>query len=228
MKGKPKYVNVYKPKPTPQPATKPTTVYHMPIYSPTYEYMSVDPMSSMYSSPMMYAGSGPHGSSSSYKSSLGTSGDSTSSSAAGGHSAVDYDDDAGSYYMRKAAAARRNKLSLGDYPYEYNLQRNDDQHDQHDDGEDESEQHDLETSASNEEEASVEAPQVNEDESYDHEDETVARRRVKRQVYYQSGYNGETKCDGFPLEVNVRSRIKLDRIFPIHGKSQMKKCIKIK
>lgn len=35
LKGKPKYVNVYKqPKPTKQPVVKPTTVYHMPVYSP--------------------------------------------------------------------------------------------------------------------------------------------------------------------------------------------------
>lgn len=42
LKGKPKYVTIYKsaPKPKPKPSTtpapvvKPTTVYHMPVYSP--------------------------------------------------------------------------------------------------------------------------------------------------------------------------------------------------
>lgn len=49
--------------------------------------------------------------------------------------------------------------------------------------------------------------------------------RVKRQVYSSSYEEGP--CYGFPLEVNVKSRIKLDQIFPIHGKSQFKKCIKV-
>lgn len=33
LKGKPKYVTVYEPKPQ-KPIVKPTTVYHMPVYSP--------------------------------------------------------------------------------------------------------------------------------------------------------------------------------------------------
>lgn len=51
--------------------------------------------------------------------------------------------------------------------------------------------------------------------------------RTKRQVYYQSGYNGKERCHGFPLEINVRSRVKMDRLFPIHGNSQIKKCIPV-
>jgi len=52
-------------------------------------------------------------------------------------------------------------------------------------------------------------------------------RRTKRQIYYQSGYNGHERCRGFPLEINVRSRIKPDQMFPIHGNSQIKKCIPV-
>lgn len=51
--------------------------------------------------------------------------------------------------------------------------------------------------------------------------------RNKRQVYYKSGYDGNKPCHGFPLEINVRSRIKLDQVFPIYGNSQMKKCVKL-
>lgn len=50
--------------------------------------------------------------------------------------------------------------------------------------------------------------------------------RQKRQVY-ESSYEHEPPCFGFPLEINVRSRIKLDQMFPIQGKSQFKKCVKL-
>jgi hypothetical protein len=273
LKGKPKYVNVYKPKPTPQPASKPTTVYHMPIYSPTYEYMSMDPMgAAMYSSPMMYGGGGgqqqpqqqqqqqhqqqqqstggassygasgygasygsPYGSN--YKSSVNTDGDSTSSVASASHSGVDYDDDSGNYYVGKRNG-RRNKLWPADYAYNFGLHRNDQNNNYRDNDDNDSglsesdlplQQDDLAVSSSNIEEEEVDMASVpNDDESYDHENDSSLHSRVKRQVYYESGYDGHTNCEGFPLEINVRSRIKLDRIFPIHGKSQIKKCIKPK
>lgn len=58
-------------------------------------------------------------------------------------------------------------------------------------------------------------------------DESPANNhRVKRQVY-ESSYENEPPCYGFPLEVNVRSRIKFDQVFPIRGNSQFKKCIKV-
>lgn len=202
----------------------------------------MDPMSSMYSSPLMYAnqysnGAGSYKTAASNDAADSTSSSSSSQSAAspGSHSGVDYDDDAGNYYMKKAAAARRNKLSANEYAYDFNLHRND-QNSHHDDGDNDKQsendtrgqQHDLAVSSSNTEEEDIEAPMPNDDESYDHEDDDAPHNRVKRQVYYESGYDGNANCEGFPLEINVRSRIKLDRIFPIHGKSQMKKCIKFK
>lgn len=67
--------------------------------------------------------------------------------------------------------------------------------------------------------------QVDEKESVDAEMDKSAHSRVKRQVYMSSHEEGP--CHGFPLEINVKSRVKLDQIFPIHGKSQFKKCIKV-
>lgn len=67
---------------------------------------------------------------------------------------------------------------------------------------------------------------VEEQESLDN-DGGQRHRRVKRQVHYQSGYEREPPCYGFPLEVNIRSRIKMDQLFPIQGNSQYKKCIKV-
>lgn len=60
----------------------------------------------------------------------------------------------------------------------------------------------------------------------DSEDSSSAHLRVRRQAY-ESSYENEPPCYGFPLEVNIKSRIKLDQVFPIHGKSQYKKCIKV-
>lgn len=54
-----------------------------------------------------------------------------------------------------------------------------------------------------------------------------SHKRVKRQVNYESSYEKEPPCYGFPLEVNIKSRIKMDQIFPIYGNSQYKKCIKV-
>lgn len=67
--------------------------------------------------------------------------------------------------------------------------------------------------------------QVEDKEQVDHE-QGKALRRVRRQVYYSSGYNGQPNCHGFPLEINVKSRVKMDQMFPIYGNSQMKKCIR--
>ena len=61
---------------------------------------------------------------------------------------------------------------------------------------------------------------------HDDSDSGVPNKRVKRQAY-ESSYQNEPPCYGFPLEINVKSRIKLGQIFPIHGKSQFKKCIKV-
>lgn len=53
--------------------------------------------------------------------------------------------------------------------------------------------------------------------------DTKSKLRKKRQVSYTSGY--ERPCHGFPLEINVKSRIKMDQVFPIFGRSQIKKCV---
>lgn len=259
LKGKPKYVNIYKqPKPTSAPVVKPTTVYHMPIYSPTYEYMSMDPMNSMYGAQMMYAN--PYaGGPSSYKSSVNTDSDSTSSVASashglggshyGGINFNDYDDESGNYYMKKSAARRR-KLMPGEYASSIDLHRidMDRQHalargenpeygniDSAYSGLDATNSQNYDTGN---EDAAIGTAQPGDDESYDDEDEHAAwiqnrdsthhGHRAKRQVYYESGYDGQANCEGFPLEINVRSRIKLDQIFPIFGKSQMRKCVKIR
>lgn len=254
MKGKPKYVTVYKsPKPTAQPASKPTTVYHMPIYSPTYEYMSMDPMNSIYGASMMY---NPYQQvPSSYKSAMSTDAEGgTSSVATASHGGVDYDDDASSYYVRKAAARRR-KLMPGDYASASDVHRHDDRdghqmeaessnHDQvreafanHEAQHQLHQQQQYQTGANGHDGDMLQsaASSINEDENYDHEDDAEPwlhthdprrLRRSKRQVYYESGYDGEANCEGFPLEVNIRSRVKLDRLFPIYGKSQIKKCVK--
>lgn len=62
-------------------------------------------------------------------------------------------------------------------------------------------------------------------ETYDgSSDATSANKRVKRQAYETSSY--EPPCRGFPLEINIKSRIKFDQIFPIKGNSQIKKCVR--
>lgn len=206
-------------------------------------------MDPMYSSSMVYNPYGASGASS-YKSSVSTDGDGGTSSMASATNGVDYDDDTGSYYVRKSAARRR-KLVPSDYALDMNLHRNDEYNrasneqrenelaDQHSSQQHSSEsEHSIYKAGGEDEEQDIEAGQPNDDESYDHEDDMVSwlrnrhnpmrQRRMKRQVYYESGYDGNTNCEGFPLEINVRSRIKLDRIFPIHGKSQIKKCVKIK
>lgn len=63
---------------------------------------------------------------------------------------------------------------------------------------------------------------TDDDEAVD-EDSKPRGRRVKRQVSYTSDY--DRPCYGFPLEINVKSRIKMDNVFPIFGKSQVRKCV---
>lgn len=71
------------------------------------------------------------------------------------------------------------------------------------------------------------ATPTEEEESFlnDKDDSNRRHSRVKRQIYHKSTYEGP--CYGFPLEVNIKSRIKMDQLFPIHGNSQYKKCIKV-
>lgn len=72
--------------------------------------------------------------------------------------------------------------------------------------------------------------------SLEHEDRSLVhliRRKRQAPMQYQSGYYSQTSayeepCHGFPLEINIRSRIKPEDVFPIRGKSQLKKCIKLK
>lgn len=66
---------------------------------------------------------------------------------------------------------------------------------------------------------------IDSEESVDHDNNGLkSHARVKRQISYSSNYEGP--CEGFPLEVNIKSRLKLDSLFPIHGRSQLKKCLK--
>lgn len=172
----------------------------------------MDPMS-MYSSmgQMMYPGpipaydpsggyTGHESASASLKSSV--SGDSSSSGATMNFN--DYDDEFGNYYMRKSGK-RKHAFDMSD------LHRADEQ----------------QSHANHHYEDKVTMLTPNEDEEQVDDDREMAHRRMKRQVYYQSGYDGEKNCHGFPLEINVRSRIKMDRLFPIHGKSQFRKCVKV-
>lgn len=50
--------------------------------------------------------------------------------------------------------------------------------------------------------------------------------RRKRQISYSSNYG--QPCHGLPVQVNIKSRIKLnERIFPIFGRSQINKCVNL-
>lgn len=115
----------------------------------------------------------------------------------------DFDDDVSNYYLRKQVSSAANGLALNEA-----LRR---------DGADVEEQHPVDWLLLN-----------GDEESIDHEDlpEVGHHSRVKRQAY-ESSYENEPPCYGFPLEINIKSRIKMDQIFPIHGKSQIKKCIKL-
>lgn len=50
---------------------------------------------------------------------------------------------------------------------------------------------------------------------------------LTRRNGYSSSYAYEPPCYGFPLEINIRSRIKPEDVFPIKGNTQFKKCIKL-
>jgi len=109
----------------------------------------------------------------------------------------DFDDDLGSYYLRKSASGGQ-KWSRAS-------------------GEQ------VRRSSASPEPANWIRP-AEDKETLDSDDSP--NRRVKRQAY-ESSYENEAPCYGFPLEINVRSRIKFDQVFPIKGKSQFKKCIKV-
>lgn len=174
----------------------------------------------MYPQAAMPAGFG--GSLSGVKSSVQTDSDSTSSSA--GVNFNDYDDDFGNYYMRRsraaaAQAAKRRRLAASP-EVEADVDITDHQLKKRRD--EEALAGPLQTMllpSEDEERVDNDAPSQLEHRKH--------HLRTKRQVYYQSGYDGERQCHGFPLEINVRSRIKMDQVFPIHGKSQFKKCIKV-
>lgn len=168
----------------------------------------MDPMS-MYSQ-MMYSQAMP--TYDNLKSSKNSYTDATMS-ASKGNNFNDYDDESGNYYIGKSSTKQRQLLTASDLTDEFNhLQKRTDK---------------LLLGGSSADETML-IPDDGDEEQVDHEEQPqFARRRAKRQVYYQSGYDGEQQCYGFPLEINVRSRIKMDQIFPIHGRSQFKKCIKV-
>lgn len=131
----------------------------------------------------------------------------SSGSALGTINFTDYDDESGGYYVKNGrqqqlASSKRRYLGLGDSSMFKRL--------------------DSKTQAS----VTSETP-TEEEESFLHDKDDSNRRhsRVKRQIYHKSTYEGP--CYGFPLEVNIKSRIKMDQLFPIHGNSQYKKCIKV-
>lgn len=160
-----------------------------------------------------------------------------------GSSFTDYDDDFGNYYMRSAASKMRKVYSplpgtdtLNPQPSYVRHPPSAHQHHN---------KHSLmnsfpfkridnELKNDNNNNADWIMP-TEEQEAIDDESDKdqIIHKRVKRQAvleprnyHYQSGYPREPPCYGFPLEVNVRSRIKMDRLFPIYGNSQHKKCIK--
>lgn len=170
-----------------------------------------------------------------------------SNSGEGGGSFTDYDDEFGNYYMRSAASkmrklytpmqntgvdSRSTSSSYQRYPQHQSQQkhqpfansfpfkRNDDEFKNNSKVDD-----DSGLIMSTEEQEAIDD---------DSEKDQIIHKRFKRQTLvaeqrnyqYQSGYSREPPCYGFPLEVNVKSRIKLDRIFPIYGNSQFKKCVK--
>lgn len=150
----------------------------------------------------------------------------------------DFDDDSSNYYTRKSSSIpKRKHMSLGAaFGGAYGgsgafSSRSDGR--AHQIGplsSDSRPKSDQTKSSSSSASAGSQVSILDEKESIDETDrnERSSQLRVKRQINYQSGYEGhEEPCYGFPLEVNVKSRIKLDGIFPIHGKSQHKKCIKV-
>lgn len=131
---------------------------------------------------------------------------------------TDYDDDFGNYYMRAAGSNKRSKMIAAHPSYVDGQQQQLQQ------------AHFKKRSDSDSKNGDWILPTKEQEEldSGSSVDEMASNKRSKRQApYYESSYEKEPPCFGFPLEVNVKSRIKLDQVFPIHGNSQLKKCVKL-
>lgn len=193
----------------------------------TYEYMSMDPMS-LYG-PMMLANNLPAMASGYAAADYGAPSmvKHVSSEPSTGHTInfTDYDDDSSNYYVGKRAlthgASASGRIYSKKYPpalqqalqgmypgLVYGIRSRSDST--------------VERIAVD----SLRLPEEQESLISESQGSLAARARVKRQTY-ESSYEKEPPCYGFPLEVNIKSRIKLDQVFPIHGKSQFKKCIKL-
>lgn len=125
---------------------------------------------------------------------------------------TDYDDEAGNYYLKNGQKQQQQPRSASSNKVRYvNYSKG------------------VHKRSDTQNGATISsAMQTSEQESlFDDGDLTRHHTRVKRQVYHSSSYENEPPCYGFPLEVNIKSRIKMDQLFPIHGNSQFKKCIKI-
>lgn len=120
---------------------------------------------------------------------------------------TDFDDDSGSYYLTKLPMPN-GKTKLANYLmlHRADFKRSSSTHPYDTDD-------DVELASMS---------RADDDESVD-QDEKLNKRRVKRQISYTSNYR--KPCFGFPLEINIRSRIKPEDVFPIYGRSQIKKCI---
>lgn len=190
----------------------------------------MDPGMGLYGSAAAMSAKGHYSAAEMKHSLVGSGGDSSGESSVGMNNANfnDFDDDSSNYYTRKAslssAAAsmggkRKMAFAAPAFPYGFDefSSRSDDGLDPKHTVGSRHEMHDDSVSTIDEKE-SIDETQRN---------EITGHLRVKRQIYMSSHEEQEGPCYGFPLEVNVKSRIKLDRIFPIHGKSQYKKCIKV-
>lgn len=127
---------------------------------------------------------------------------------------TDYDDDFGNYYLRKASNHMGNSYGSGSNNNNNNSNNKRLSKRARSDAENSKASKALAWLMS----AVPEAVDGADDQSH---------KRVKRQVNYESSYEKEPPCYGFPLEVNIKSRIKMDQVFPIYGNSQYKKCIKV-
>lgn len=130
----------------------------------------------------------------------------------------DFDDESGNYYLRKSLTQRSegNKWpAAGHNQQQQQTQPQSESQSTQNNSNRRSSSHSL--VATKEQEALL-----------DDVDDELPLKRVKRQISYSSGYEKGKPCHGFPLEINVRSRIKMDQLFPIHGNSQMKKCVKFR
>lgn len=152
----------------------------------------------------------------------------------------DYDDETGAYYLARLPSALRGSRDLAKY---YTLLQRVDNEQLSSSETSNSDDEEDEESALNRDESKLnpminvaiarkflddlqESEQANEDNAdLDDKHRFEPKVRTKRQISYNSNY--EQPCEGFPLEVNIKSRVKLnERIFPIFGKSQIKKCVK--